>query len=73
MMFVAGLNVGVALATIVIAFVSMGSYDRGVSAASNAPWRLELRSRREHSRGGTRAPAGRLCRTLGCGRRNVDE
>ena len=56
-MFVAGLIVGVALATIVLAFVTLGSYERGIAAASNAPWRLELRSRREQARLAAKAAA----------------
>jgi hypothetical protein len=57
MMFVAGLIVGVALATIVLAFVTLGSYERGFASASNTPWRLELRARRKHARHAARAAA----------------
>lgn len=57
MTFVAGLIVGIALATIVLGFVTLGSYERGFAAASSAPWRLELRSRRDHARHAARAAA----------------
>lgn len=57
MTFIAGLIVGIALATIVLGFVTLGSYERGFAAASSAPWRLELRSRRDHARHAARAAA----------------
>ncbi|HKY51041.1 MAG TPA: hypothetical protein VJP45_07280 [Candidatus Limnocylindria bacterium] len=45
-----GLMVGIALGTLVVAFVAVGEYERGFAAAGGAAWRAELRSRRAHAR-----------------------
>lgn len=50
MTFLFGLIVGVALGTLVVAFLAVGAYERGFAAAGGAIWRAELRSRRAHAR-----------------------
>jgi hypothetical protein len=45
MAFVVGLIVGIALGTVVIAFLALSAYERGYDAATSSTWRTELRAR----------------------------
>jgi hypothetical protein len=45
MTFIVGLIVGIALGTIVVAFLALSAYERGYDAATSSPWRTELRAR----------------------------